>query len=97
MEPKYMYSESTVKPEAIQMDGDTVYLRTSITEVRRTGTQGDVTNYWTYNEAKLTVNEFNEYSNMLLMSNQKSGDNNQMIIMDAIADLYDVIATITTV
>lgn len=109
MEPKYKYSESTVKPEVIEMNGDTVYLRTDISKFTRDNEEGVSIPYWSYQEAKLSQEEFNAYSNMLVTKNtlnstdvpdhisklvigQENGDNNQLILMEAIADLYDVIA-----
>lgn len=109
MEPKYKYSESTVKPEVIEMNGDTVYLRTDISKIARENEEGFTTTYWSYQEARLSQKEFNVYSSMIVSKNalnstnvpdhisqlivgQENGDNNQLILMEAIADLYDVIA-----
>ena len=110
MEPKYKPSESTLQPESIQMDGDTVYLRANITEVSRTSEQGDTVSYWTYQEAILTQEEFNSYANLIASKNaiksidipdhisqlvvgQETADNNQLAVMEAIAELYETIAT----
>lgn len=71
MELKYRYSESTVRPEAIQIDGDTVYLRKDISELKREDDQGNKTTYWTYQEATMTVAEFNQHANAILISGQK--------------------------
>ena len=35
METTYRYSESTVRPEQVQISGDTVYLRKDIKESKR--------------------------------------------------------------
>jgi len=48
--------------------------------------------YWTYQEAALSKEEFNQNANALLMSGQKNGDGDRLAIMEAIADLYDVLA-----
>lgn len=110
MEPKYIYSESTVKPEAIQMDGDTIYLRTGISGVARENEGGDTTTYWTYQEAILTQAEFNVYASLIASRNalnsanipehisqlivgQEIVDNNQLILMSALVDMYDVLAS----
>lgn len=112
MEPKYRYSESTVKPEAIQMDGDTVYLRNGITEIIREDGRGNKTSYWSYQEAALTQDEFNIYASIIASKNainsvgvpdnvsqlvvgQEVADSNQLAVMEAIADLYETIATMT--
>ena len=92
MELKYRYSESTVRPEAIQIDGDTVYLRKDISELKREDDQGNKTTYWTYQEATMTVAEFNQHANAILISGQKNGDDNLLSVMEAIADLYETIA-----
>lgn len=99
----YKYSESTVKPAEIEKTKTTIYIRKNIVSKKRTTSLGTQT-YWTYQEAALTLKEFAEYSNILnaknandisqLMVNQEAGDNNQMIIMEAIADLYDAIASL---
>ena len=111
MELHYRYSESTVKPAELEMTGGSVYFRKDITSVTRTSEQGDETVFWTYQEAELTPQEFNNYSALLtteyaikgkndsasiaqLMLGQKKGDDNQLIIMEAIADLYDAIASL---
>lgn len=41
----------------------------------------------------MTTEQFNQNANAILVLGQKSGDENQMAVMEAIADLYDVIAT----
>lgn len=109
MEPKYMYAESTIKPQAIEMCKNTVYLRTDFVEKSRTDMSNKVT-YWTYQEARLTTDEFNSYASWLTSKNaingindsgnisqlvigQKNRDNDQLIIMEAITDLYDTIAS----
>ena len=104
MEPKYTYSESTVKPLDVEVGKHCVYLRKDVTEEERDGIV-----FYTYQEAKMPHDEFNEYANFIAKRNaingvndsnnianlvvgQEIGDSNQLIIMEAIADLYDVIA-----
>ena len=110
MEPKYRYSESAVKPEVIQMDGDTVYLRNGVAEIIREDDQGNKTTYWSYQEAVLTQDEFNIYASIIasknainsvgvpdnisqLVAGQEVADSNQLTVMEAVAELYDTIAT----
>lgn len=95
MELTYNYAESTVKPEALEIAVNTVYLRKDITLVSRSDGQGNAFSYWAYLESKTTLGEFNKYANLMLISAQKNGDDNQLIIMDAIADLYETIAMMT--
>ena len=110
MELTYKYAESTVQPTALEVTEGTVYLRKDISSITRTSEQGDNTVYWTYQEAALTPEEFNEYTSLLMAENaikgtndsdnivqimvgQEAGDTNQLTIMEAIADLYDIVAT----
>ena len=88
----YKYSESNVKPSVIEIQKTTVYLRKNIS--LETSTLNDGTTYtrWVYQEAKLTVEEFNQNASALIFLNQASGDDDRLTIMEAIADLYDVIA-----
>lgn len=95
MELNYRYSESSIKPNALEIDHGTVYLRKNFAEVERTNPDdesGISYKFWTYQEAKLSVEEFNKNSTAILFSNMRSGDDDRLAIMEAIADLYDVIA-----
>lgn len=110
MELNYRYSESTVKPPALEVTEGTVYIRKDFAEITRTSEQGgEPVLFYTYQEAALTPQEFNSYSNLLmtdyaikgkndsaniiqLMAAQETGDDNQLAIMEAIADLYEMIA-----
>lgn len=111
MELKYTYSESTVKPADIQFCKRTVYLRKDMCEIKRTDPEGNETVFYTYQEAKMPIEQFHEYSNQQaainavkgtndsenissILTGQENGDNNQLIIMEAIADLYDAIASL---
>lgn len=96
MEITYRYSESTVKPNVIDICGDTVYLRKNISEFNREDEQGNQITYWSYQEANITTEEFNKNANVILLSDLKSSGNDQLAIMEAIADLYEIIATMTT-
>lgn len=112
MEPKYVYSESTVKPTAIEVGVSSVYLRKDIAEEVRTIMNDEKVTYYTFQEAVMTIEEFNTYANtlasinavkdvnnasniLLLLAGQNSCDTNQMTIMEAIADLYDAVASLS--
>lgn len=112
MEPKYIYSESTVEPLAIEVGVSSVYLRKNIAKDVRTDEAGSNVTYYTFQEAMMSLAEFNTYAAQLasvnavkdmnnaanislLLAGQTSGDTNQLIIMSAIADLYDAIADLT--
>lgn len=100
----YIYAESAVKPAEIEINKDTVYIKKDITSEERTDSTGASSIWWTYQVATLTLDEFNNYVKIVnatnangisqLMAKQETGDNNQMIIMEAIADLYDAIANL---
>lgn len=109
MELNYKYAESTIKPAALEVAEGSVYFRKEINSIIRSSEQGDDTVYWTYQEAELTPQEFNDYTNLLmaeytikgkndsenivqLMIEQENSDDNQLTIMGAIADLYELIA-----
>ena len=99
----YIQSESTVKPSVIEIGPTTVYIRKDIAEEVRTSENGNDTTYWVYREATMSIEDFNSYTNELSVMNSinigsivESGEdntNNQLILMEAIADLYDVIAS----
>lgn len=107
----YTPSESTVKPSAIEMGKHSAYVRRNIVTQIREDESGNTVSYWTYEEACLSPDEFNEYISFIsaqnavngvddsgniiqLMAGQEDGNNNQMIVMEAIADLYDIIASL---
>ena len=109
MELTYTYSESAVKPVEIEVCKHTVFLRKNITEEVRTDSDGNEITFYTYEEAKMTPEEFNEYSNLIAAKNaingtddskniatliygQEQRDNDLLIIMEAIADLYETMA-----
>lgn len=75
---------STIKPSEIEFGLKTVYLRKDIVAANN----DDGTTFWSYQEAALTLDEYKQYSGLA----SKNLDNNQLIIMDAIADLYEAIA-----
>lgn len=92
MEPTYRYSESTVRPEQVQISSDTVYLRKDIKESKREDMDGGTVSYWTYQEAAMSTEEFNRNSSALLLKRQLNSDGDMLAIMEAMADMYDVLA-----
>lgn len=109
MELNYRYSESTVQPPTLEVTEGLVYLRKDIAVITRPQEQGEEIVYYTYQEATLTPDEFNEYTKLIMAENaikgkndsdyiiqlvagQEAGDGNQLAIMEAIADLYEMIA-----
>lgn len=110
MDLNYRYAESTVKPAIIEINAGLVYLRKDIESITRTFEHVYEITYWVYQEAALSLDEFNAYANLLMVENavkgvndsanivqiiagQENGDTNQLTIMEAIADLYDIIAS----
>ena len=55
------------------------------TSITRTSEQGDKTTYWTYQEAALTPQEFNEYTNLLMAENAIKGTNDSDNIVQIMA------------
>lgn len=94
MKLDYIYAESTVKPSEVELGKTTAYVRKDIHQVE---------SMWVYQEAKMPIEKFDEYSKIAAVTNsatavrledgQENGDNNQLIIMEALADLYEMIAT----
>ena len=100
MELNYRYSESTVRPVEVEKSKHTVFLRRNIVEEDRTDSRGNTTTFYVYEEAKLSHEEFDKYASIAVLQNlsnlasgQAIGDNNQLIIMEALADLYEAIAS----
>ena len=110
MEIIYIKSESTIKPDVVSIEKSTVYLRRNIAEEIRTYEDGNTNTFYVYEEAKLSHEEFSEYSNQVAAMNAIRGIddsdnitrlvaegsdnfNNQLILMEAIADLYDIIVS----
>lgn len=100
MELVYRKSESTNKPLTIETTPTTVFIRKDIVK------NDDM---YTYQEAKLSLEDFNKYSSQVAALNAVKGVNdsdnisqivengvdnstNQLVIMEAMADLYDLIA-----
>ena len=95
MQIQYVYAESTVRPQNVEVGVGTVYLRKDIILETRIDEQNNKLHYWTYQEATLTTEEFNNNASAILLSDQKDGADSQMVLMEAIADLYDVLAMTT--
>lgn len=81
----YREVESTHEPNPIEIYKTTVYLRKDIHK-------REDTNEWVYQEATMTPEEFNKYSSEFMAINAVNSNNNQLILMEAIADLYDLLA-----
>lgn len=103
MELNYVKSQSTVKPLEIEFCKKSVYLRQNIVS------DGELWNYEEacltpeeFNEyisqvkAANALKSVNDSSNIIsIITSQANGDNNQLIIMEAIADLYDLIMSVS--
>ena len=97
MNLEYRYSESTVKPEEIEACKTTVFFRKDIHTEERTF--GDYTQtFYVYQEAKMPLEEFKKLADAQASINAikapedaKTNDNNQLAIMEAIADLYTLV------
>lgn len=85
MELKYEYAESSIQPTTLEATVGIVYLRKDITSIARTSKRGDKITYWTYQEAALTPQEFNEYTNLLMAENAIKGTNDSDNIVQLMA------------
>ena len=94
MEIKFRKSKSAVKPEAVEIGKTTVFLRTDIKKETLTDGFEDSITLWTYQEAKMTPDEFTAYASLVSSKDAVTNTtiNNQLVIMDAIADLYERIS-----
>lgn len=95
MKLEYVYSESTARPQEIEVCKTTVYFRKDITTEERVFENSIPVTYYVYQEAKMPIDEFKKMAdNQASINAVRSSDNkdNQLIIMEAIADLYDAIA-----
>lgn len=84
----YKTAESTIRPQPMEIIGNTVYLRKNITESERTfiGLPDPVT-YYEYQEAWMPLEEFNKNSGAILMQEMIAGNRAQLDIMEGLADL----------
>lgn len=85
MKLNYKYAESTVQPTVLEVTVGTVYLHKGITSIVRTSRRGNKITYWTYQEAALTPQEFNEYTNLLMAENAIKGTNDSDNIVQLMA------------
>lgn len=84
MDFNYQYAESTVRPPEIETNVNTVYLRKSYEQITRGEGEEQVT-YWTYQEAKLTQQEFSEYITMITAENAIKGQNDSANISSLVS------------
>lgn len=90
MELQYRYSESTIRPEEFEVTDDTIYIRKNIVRMTsNNGVDGDnPINYWEYYEAAIPKNIFKNNTGSFIFNEQKANTDNQLIIMEALSDLY---------
>ena len=84
MDFNYQYAESTVKPPEIETNGNKVYLRKEFEQITR-GEDDEQIVYWTYQEAKLTQQEFSEYINIITIKNAIKGQNDSANISSLVS------------
>lgn len=107
MKLEYHTVESTVKPETVESIGDIVYIRKDLSQI--THEYGDDVKYWSYKEAIMRRDEFDLYSKLFSIDNakmpehiseiidtQKLDNDNQLTLMNAIADLYELLEELLT-
>lgn len=106
MKLDYSLAISAVKPPSIEIQKTTVYLRKDFTEIsdeksrpywsyqEAAVSHEEFNKYATEQAAINAIKGIDDSENIKdLKIGQENGDNNQLIIMEAIADLYDAIAS----
>lgn len=103
MNISYVKSESFVEPKVVEIGPTTAYIRKDISKNDGTGAYTyleakmsikDFEQYSSELTMQNAINGIKDSSNISrLLDGQENGDNNQLIIMEAIADLYDTIAS----
>ncbi len=103
---KTVRGSQQTRPEDLDLTSspDKVYLRRNITTVTEANaTTGESIHLWQYDEAILTREEYAQYKAETENAGQQqimeklqttATDDSQLIIMDALADLYDLIASL---
>lgn len=74
MTMSYQYSESSNKPLEIEFNANSVFIRKNFSRFTRSE-NGIETEYWSYQEAKLSSKEFAEYADFLKNRNAIKGQN----------------------
>lgn len=75
MQLKYIQSRSTIEPKQLEITEYCVFLRKDITRESVLDDYGQETIFYSYMEAKLSVDEFNRYSEFLAKENAIKGKN----------------------
>lgn len=91
MKPEYTYSESLVKPTELEIGKRSVVIRRNIVEEERMDINNEPVTYWVYEEARMSFEDFAEYSNYIIIADQKNSKDNQLVLMEAIVDLYEMV------
>lgn len=103
MELEYVQSMSAVEPKLLEIGVTTAWLRKNprlVPQMRPIfDDEGNVTgeepagySMWVYEEAKMPIEEFTNYAQILIMQSQTDSSNNQLALMEAFADLYETMA-----
>ena len=103
MELEYVQSMSAVEPKLLEIGVTTAWLRKNPRQIEMTqpvyDAEGNVISeepagysMWVYEEAKMPIEEFTNYAQLLIMQSQTDSTNNQLAIMEAFADLYETMA-----
>lgn len=94
MNLSYHRSESVDKPLEIEVGVTTAYFRKDIRLTEMKNDDGNIYTMWVYQEATVPKEDFNGVMNQFLLEQQRVSTSDQMTIMEAIADLYETIATL---
>jgi hypothetical protein len=91
----YRYAESANRPESVDIYDNSVYLRKNFQEGTRRDHDDKLVSFWFYEETVLNKEDFDKYMTFLSAKNSIEASeysSNQLVIMSAIADLYEVVS-----
>ncbi len=90
MKLNFIKSESSIRPELIDTKSSktTVYLHNNIVEKERTDDEGNVYQYYEYDEAKLTKAQYKEYLKELEIADiqQQRADIDYIMFMSGLSE-----------
>lgn len=88
---KYKKVTGNNKPSILELNDYTnmVYVRKDVEKIYWTDTFGNQVSQWTWLEAKIPLDEFEKYAKLLIFENSSSMIDNQIVMMEAIADIWE--------
>ena len=87
----YKYAESGVKPEEIEICTGGVYLRKDISAEEREQEDGSTVTMYTYQECRLSAEEFAQAAAALNLSAAQENEDNMLDMMEAITEVAEAV------